>query len=562
MTDWINDKFRFVIEEARTNRIVTYDLPVANAKLMRKLSGSSVIQFDVDYRDTRVIDPETNAPIVFKPWGHWCHVEYNFMSERKIWASGLLKPSEVDEKTGILHAEFEGFSAYPSGVPWLQNWNPIAVDPFTVVDKIWNHLQSYPNGNLGVTPYSLGEDGVSKVVPPVSNTEMLPGFSFDGQTLVVDFFALFVRAVDFTDCGEYINKLARDIPFDYFEESEWNSNRTAVEKFLRLAYQDGGVLQDNLAFRLNENIFQSKSRIESEIEWASDIIVRGWYPGKVYSSTLTNADSKRYRRTVLEEDANVNSDERAQIWGARQLTRRQWPNYWESVIVNMYHPNAPFGTYDVGDTIRIQGEMPWIGYVDQLHKIIGMSVDITSNTCELTLRAEGAFNYDPLYFQGIEPNLITNPSFTSNLNGWTQAKGSWTRDAAIGNTNVGAVRVTADGTQKILQITTPLNILIRDRVAFSTAVYWEGASSDAKSTPIRIKAQALDSSGNVVAEPIFNAILPNDGDADGWVTLSGSWKNTNTSITNLRIQLEVTSSMRLGDVWFDDVYVSKYQLPF
>ena len=191
-----------------------------------------------------------------------------------------------------------------------------------------------------------------------------------------------------------------------------------------------------------------------------------------------------------------------------------------------------------------------------------MSVDLSSNTCELTLRAEGAFNYDPLYFQGIEPNLITNPSFTSNLNGWTQAKGSWTRDAAIGNTNVGAVRVTADGTQKILQITTPLNILIRDRVAFSTAVYWEGASSDAKSTPIRIKAQALDSSGNVVAEPIFNAILPNDGDADGWVTLSGSWKNTNTSITNLRIQLEVTSSMRLGDVWFDDVYVSKYQLPF
>lgn len=559
MTEWTNEKFRFVIEEARTNRIVTYDLPVSSPKIMRKLSGSSIIEFDVDYRDPRVIDPDTGLPIVFKPWGHWCHVEYGTHSGRKIWASGIFKPSEVDPKTGILHAEFEGFSAYPNGIPWLQNWNPIAVDPFEVVDKIWKHIQSYSNGNLGVVPYSGNSS--SKVIPPVSNTQMLPGFSFDGKLLIIDFFAIFIRAIDFTDCGDYINKLARDIPFDYFEEAEWNSDRTAISKFLRLGYPEGGVTQENLSFRLNENIFEAKSRIESEIEWTSDIIIRGWFPGKVYSSQITNSDPIRYRRTVLEEDVNINSNERASAWAHRQLTRRQFPNYWESVIVNMYHPNAPFGSYDVGDTIRIQGEMAWIGEVDQAHKIIAISVDPSTNTCELSLRAEGAFNYDPIYFQGVDPNLVSNPSFTNNATGWSAAKGSWSRDSMFGNTNLGSVRVTADGNDKELITTSAINVVQKDRVKFSCAVYWESATSDANSAPIRITANAYNASGKIVSQPVFDAVIVPDGDAGRWFTLSGKW-DVPSGVASIKPQLKVTSAMKTGDIWFDDIYVSKFNLIF
>lgn len=564
MTNWYNEKFRFVIEEARTNRIVTYDLPVNNPRVMRKLSGSSIIEFEVDYRNPKVVDTETGDPILFKPWGHWCHVEYNYMGQRRIFASGIFKPSEVDPQSGILKAEFEGFSAYPNGMPWLQNWNPIAVDPFTVVNRIWTHLQTVNSGsgNLGVVPYSLSLDGTSKVIPPVSDTQLLPGFSFDGQTFVVDFFAVFIRAIDFTDCGDYINKLARDVPFDYFEESEWNQTRTGVNKFLRLAYPSGGAVQSNLAFRLNENVFQAKSRIESEIEWTSDIIIRGWFPGKVYSHEISNADPKRYRRTVLEEDAYINSAERAEAWAKRQLTRRQFPYYWESIIVNMFHPNAPFGTYDVGDLIRVQGSMPWIGDVDQMHRIVAISVDIGTNTCELTLRAEGAFNYDPIFFQGIEANLITNPSFTNNANGWSPVSGLWLRDPMFGNANAGSLFVVADGTTKTVQ-TEPINVQVRDRVAFSCSVYWQDAVSNPLSNSIRAKAVAYNSSGSVVAEPIFDMEQQPSGDSNDWVTLSGRYYVPNNgSVTSIRIQLEITSGIRSGYVWFDDVYVSKYQLPF
>ncbi len=558
--DWVNDKFRFVIEEARTNRIVTYDLPVQNPKIMKKLSGSSVIEFDVDYRDPRVVDPDTGKPIMFKPWGHWCHIEYNYRGKRKIWASGIMKPSEVDPQTGLLHAQFEGFSAYPKGLPWLQNWNPIAVDPFTIVNKMWTHIQSYSNGNLGVTVYSLDIDGVSKVTPPASGTLMLPGFSFDGQTFVLDFFAVFLRAIDFTDCGDYVTKLARDIPFDYFEEAEWNSNRTGVNKYLQLAYPNGGVLQSDLSFRLNENVFQAKSRIESEIEWTSDIIIRGWFPGKVYSSTLQNADPKRYRRTILEEDAQINSNERAEAWSHRQLTRRQFPNYWESIIVNMYHSNAPFGSYDVGDIIRVQGVMPWVGEVDMAHRIIAMSVDPTTNTCELSLRAEGAFNYDPIYFQGVDPNLLTNPSFTTNLSGWDQVAGSWSRDALFGSTNLGAVRVTANATDKELRTSSAITVAARDRVSFSGVVYFENAESVVASSPIRLTATGYNSSGVAIVQPIFDGIVQPSGGSDRWVGFGGSW-TVPSGVTSMKVSLRVLDAMSTGDVWFDDLYLSKYHLP-
>jgi hypothetical protein len=78
----------------------------------------------------------------------------------------------------------------------------------------------------------------------------------------------------------------------------------------------------------------------------------------------------------------------------------------------MGHPNAPFGFYDVGDRIMVRGLMPWVGYVNQQHKILAIAVDEEKGSCELTLKAEGAFNYDPIYYaaqvQGSTQVKVTN----------------------------------------------------------------------------------------------------------------------------------------------------------
>lgn len=547
------DKFRYIIEEGRTGEILTHDLKVMSPQIMRRLSGPCMIEFDIHHKEPTV------QGIVFKPYGHWCHVEAETPAGRKIIASGLFKPSEVDPEKGMLHAQFEGFSGYALKMPWLQNWNPIAVDPFEIFDHAWAHLQSYANGDLGVVPYSLDEDGVSKVIPPISNTQLLPGVSLQasqGADFILEFFAIFIRAVDFTDIGEYLNKLARDIPFDYFEEAEWNEDRTAINKFIRLAYPKGGVLQSNLAFRFGENVLNGKSRIESEIEYMSDIIIRGWFPGKVYSSTVTNSMPTQYRRTIVEEDAHINSVERSAAWGHKQLSRRQFPNYWDSIDIGMYHSNAPFGTWDVGDSIRVQGPMPWIGEVDQVHKIMAYTIDEASGKCQLTMKAEGAFNYDPIFFDGVLVNQVVNPDFTVNLSDWTQTSGSWSRDAVAGAESPGAAKVTATGAVKELTSSAYITVAEGDRLSASCAVAWSSGATSSGSTPIWLAMNTYNSSNVVQASPVFATVANPTGDSASYQTLSGLYKIP-AGVTKVKMRLIVRPEMTAGNVFFDDVYLGR-----
>ena len=379
------DRWHFMIEDVHGN-IIARDVNASEARITRMLSGPCEIEFKISPKNKSIQEPGGIGPIQFKPWGHWCHaLKMGLDGTEKVWASGLFQPSEIDPESGIMTARFQGFSNYPSEIPWLQNWNPIAVDPFEIVDRIWTHVQSYPQGNLGVTVY-----------PTDSGTQMLPGFSFNNEQFIQDFFAIFIRAVDRLDCAEYINKLARDIPFDYWEETYWEGGQSAINKKIRLAYPQGGVDQTDLIFRKGQNIIAAVPKQEAKVEWFSDITINGYFPGKVYSHTISNADPDRYRRVIDEVDLNIDSNERAAAWAKRKLTRRQHPHQFESIIVEPYHPNAPFGSYDVGDYIRVHAPMQWVGDVDTNHKITAWSWDEKTNKLELKTMAEGAFNYDPI----------------------------------------------------------------------------------------------------------------------------------------------------------------------
>ncbi|QNJ59238.1 minor tail protein [Mycobacterium phage MrMiyagi] len=381
------NKFRFVIEDVHGN-ILARDVVAQGVQVVRQLSGPCQIEFQVHPKEPSIQHPDGSGPIQLKPWGHWIHaIRDGLDGEEIVWASGIMQPSDVDPTTGILQLKAEGFSNYPKGIPWLQNWNPIAVDPFEIVTRIWNHIQSQENGNLGVTVY-----------PTSSGTQMLPGFSFNNEQMVQDFFAIFIRAVDRLDCGDYISKLARDIPFDFLEESSWTEDRTGITKKIHLGYPKVGVYQTDLTFRLGENVNACTPKQPSEIEWTSGFTYKGYFPGKEYYASFENADPDRYRRVMDEEDLNIDSNERAKAWARRKLTRRQIPHYFESVVIDPYHPNAPFGSFDVGDSIDIQGPMPWVGDVKQEHKILMHIWDETKGVVELKTMAEGAFNYDPIEY--------------------------------------------------------------------------------------------------------------------------------------------------------------------
>lgn len=436
----ITDRLRFTVIEVNTNEILTRDLVVKEPEVIVNLTAPSHVGFKIDQGQQQ----SSAYGIDWKSWGQWIIPELETDQFGRICLGAQIvteKGARVDPETGDLIVDAVGFMGYPKEIPWLENFNPIAVDPAEVIQRIWAHIQNFTNANLGV-----------QVLPSSTGTQMLPGYGFDGSILSFDFFAMFIRAIDFVDCGDQIISLARDLPLDLFEEVSWNEDRTEVNKVLRIAYPLGGLKQEHLAFRLGENVINAEAAEDADIEPVSDIIIRGWLPGKVYTSQLTNADPTRLRRVELEEDASITSTERAAAWAKRKLTRRNIPKSFSKITIDPNHPHAPFGSFWVGDSIFVEApNYPWKGDIREWHRIISIKVSDQEPLIELGLKCEGAFNYDPIEYDPDweeqpteDPNLLHNGYFTNNLAGWHSIKGQWFRVAQEGYTAPGCVRIDCD----------------------------------------------------------------------------------------------------------------------
>ncbi|GAB4677574.1 hypothetical protein MOKP105_04390 [Mycobacterium avium subsp. hominissuis] len=535
-----DDNWRVCVQAARggadggPGEILTYDLDVTNLVIQRNLSDGCDISFDVDPNDP------SSYGLDLKSYGQYVHIEKVMLGKRRIWCTGIVQPSDIDENTGILHVKCKGFAAYPKGIPWLEDITKIDVDAFWPVVEIWRHLQEdFPNGNLDVT-----------VTPQESGVEMLAGYAFDGNLLNLNFFALFVRATDKLDCGDYINALARDVPFDYREISEWNADRTNVKKTFQLGYPRLGVIQENLAFVLNENVLSAKPHTETQTDYITDVGVTGWFPGVQYSSELSNADPDRLRRYLSEDDAMIDSNERAAAWAHRRLARRQTPPYWETITINPDHPNAPRGSYDVGDTIIVSGYMPWVGFISQEHKIISISDDVTKGVTQLALKAEGAFNYDPIVYPDGSTNIVVNSGFDNNLNGWTPTGPGWAWSGTDGNGALGCATITADGTDHDI-VTQAYGVEPFQIFPLAVDVKCVGAvCASSSAVAVQLVAQFYDQHTNPTHAYLVASISGPAG-AVPWRKIAGNVE-TPVDSTKVALRLHVDKVMTGGTVKFDN----------
>lgn len=526
-----DDRFRVIVQETRSGEILSRDMTVTNLTVQRQLSGWCTITFDVDSHDPSAADIE------FKPWAQYIHLEKTMQGKRKIFASAIVQPSETDKQSGILHLTANGFANYPKGLPWLENINWQVNDIYDPVVEIWRHLQQdYPNGDLNVSVY-----------PQKSGVMMLPGYAYDGSLLNMNFFATFIRATDKLDCGDYIDALAKDSPFDYREESEWNAERTDIIKRIHLGYPRLGDNQTHLAFVLNENVISAQPTTEAKIDWVSDIGISGWYPGVEYSAELANADPDRLRRYLNEQDLLIDSNERAAAWAHRKLARRQAPPYWETITIIPDHPNAPLGTFDVGDTITVSGYMPFVGDLVQDHKIMAISFDEKSNTCQLSLKAEGMFNYDPIYYPDGQSNMVENPGFDYDLRGWNLGGAQWQWDGLQGVSALGSATVAANGTDLDL-MTDPYGVA--DFQQFPVSIYAKCAQAVSAGQAVQLRVQFYDDELSPTEAVVIDSLTAPTGMV-AWRKLAG-YVITPAGSTHAALCLRVSAGMTAGRVWFDD----------
>ena len=556
----ITDRFRHTIIEVNSDKVLSRDLTVSEFQLQVNLSAPARVSFKV---------PQTQRyssafGINWKNWGQWIITEAEIDGKQRILSCCLVQENKLDPQSGDLQIDGIGFLGYAKGIPWLENFNPIAVDPAEVIQRIWAHLQNFGNANMGV-----------KVLPASTDTQMLPGYGFDGSVLSFDFFAMFIRAIDFVDCGDTITTLARDLPLDLFEEASWVINpqtgEKELEKVLRIAYPLGGIQQDYLVFRLNENVINAEKAEELDIEPVSDVIIRSWLPGKVYTSQLSNMDPTRLRRTILEEDANINSTERAAAWAKRKLTRRNIPLSFSKIAVDMHHAHAPFGSYWVGDSIYVEApNFPWYGDISHWHRITSITINEGQPVLELGLKVEGAFNYDPIEFDPDwqekptqDMNMLSNGYFLKSLAGWQTIRGTWIRMATQGYQTEGSVRIDCDDKGEELRsekvVVEPGNRLsISAWVRFTDIVSVTTPSPPPYTMAIVINCHRKGEL--LIDESIIIDSLYQNG-TNGFTRLTGTFEVpplvSGLDVDEISLSLVVNSGVLSGVAWWDDVRIER-----
>jgi len=431
---------RFICQDIRTHRFLTYELPLIDVSITWTLSGPTML--------TATLHPEspTLRELGITAYATWIHVE----QDGQLLATVILQPARIDGEDYTV--EGMGFSGYPQGMWYASEDNLIQTDVCDAMRRIWNHLQSYPDARLGVTldntmsgmqlgipsVQELDEDGFLQWVEPGTEEKpptrelaedeevVITGHSYDYTVTAPyapEFPDLMVTYNDGaiyrfhpkmteeqpyvlawfndTDCGQEFDNLARTAKVEYREVVRWATTGDiaiipVTERRIELAYPRLGRKRYELRCAQDENMLAAIPLEESSgaSGYASQIMSRGAGEGRdAIRGYAGGADPHRVRRFAMVSDGTLTTPAGANLLAQDELLRHRAAITVGQVVVSDWHPNAPLGSYMVGDELLLTGFVPWAGYIEFWHRITSYTWEPQKNTVTWTTRRAEQFAY-------------------------------------------------------------------------------------------------------------------------------------------------------------------------
>lgn len=321
--------------------IIETELPLRVNSISRTLSTPPSLSGTIDHEVKRL---KVNGRSLFEPGNTVILAELNGI----LRSGGLLMPSKWTGDSWTLEAV--GFSGYPIDMPYDgEHVFPAQTDPLDIYRHIWSHLQSQPNGDLGVTVDST----TSPVRLGVEGSEEDPPRRFNWW--------------DTTNLGEEINSYARETPFDWLEQLSWLNDEPHCH--IRLGYpQIGRRRRDTTGLVLGTNLATEPTATEGA--WATEAWLLGAGEGRAMVRGRAGITAPGLRRVKVLQDDKVGSfpQANARAWDGLAATRAQVSV--DSLEV-FDHPDVPLESIELGDDLPIYAEMAHVtvdGFVRVLAK--------------------------------------------------------------------------------------------------------------------------------------------------------------------------------------------------
>jgi hypothetical protein len=484
-------RWRYIVQRILTGEILEWSLPIKRDALTWDLSGPGALRGTISNWPNPL---GADGELLLQEWGTAIYAE----ADGQIRWGGIVVRSEFAGASWSVEAA--GFTAYPQGIPYTgPYYAKTNYDPTLIFRAIWTHLQTQPDGNLGMQfslpgdcPVRLGLAGVpartevfldgkwqdkakvdaARVLPSASSTlatavtatastvtvkalsnfgkpplpfiitigsEQLQVTARSGLKLTVvrgysttngaahsagtavRFAGTQTREIEAipaepyvlawwesTDCGQELDRLAQETPFDYTEEHWWQSDGSIGHR-VRVDYPRLGSRRATLAFEQDANITQVVPVTRDGDRFANTVYAIGKGEGAATLRSEVAVRDGRLRRATVYADKTVGTTARLSALARRELNIRT-PLPEISSITVKDHPNARIGSWSVGDDILVKADLPWLGRTEIWCRILSWSLEGSEgdDTATLNLARSDSFIYGAV----TDNTIVTPPVIT------------------------------------------------------------------------------------------------------------------------------------------------------
>lgn len=392
---------RFIAQDIRTRKFRDQDLPLVDPVITYTLSGATVIKANLK-AGYRLSDFGLDG------WATWIQADQG----GELVAEGILLPGAVGDAGYDLTAV--GFTAYPQGMTYWGESSLIQADPADVVRLIWQHLQSFPDAQLGVTvdattktPVTVGvpahqdldeagkpayDDTIESAPSDADGTAPTPNDTIVSTSTNADTGVITVTYADGsklvrrprvveetpyvlawyadTDCGQEISTLCQAGGIEYLEQVAWTPDRSGVVRNLRLGYPRIGRRRTDLRCALGEALIAQFPLDEPPEQYAGEIQTRGMGEGRDAVRGLAGGPHPtRVRRAVTLTDQTIQKPEQAVANSQAEATRRAPAVTIGELHLVADHPQMQRGAYVCGDEVLVVGDDDFAGHIELWHRI-------------------------------------------------------------------------------------------------------------------------------------------------------------------------------------------------
>lgn len=349
--------WRYYAQRALGGLWLDRDLELFDTSVSWALSGPGTLTAKVDSQTARQV--ALDGLLTLEEWSTAIFAE----NDGEIRWGGLLHSSSGDEG-GVRSLDCIGYSGYPKGRIYnSNNYRLWEADPFDVVRVLWEYVQGQDNSNLNVIVdgHAAPEGmviGDPSPGPRPERGQNEPKKDFDARLLAWQNYAGTPYELAWwnqQDCGDEIDNVLTEVGAEYVEAHSWaDLAKTTVRHGIRLGTPYIGTRRDDLRFVEGENIFVPPNPERNGSEYANQVVVLG--AGEERHTLREEAgfvEKGRLRRDKTLGAKDVLRPKLLKAMAEDELHRSRDMLKIDSFEV-MDHPHAPFGSFAVGDEIRVR----------------------------------------------------------------------------------------------------------------------------------------------------------------------------------------------------------------